>query len=96
MEWADPPSPLSHNRKHYILTQMSNAEAFEQFLHRRYVGSKRFSLEGTETIIPMLGTIFDRAAQQGIEEAVLGMAHRGRLNILLNIIETSQCDFLRV
>ena len=87
MEWADPPSPLSHNRKHYILTQMSNAEAFEQFLHRRYVGSKRFSLEGAETIIPMLGTIFDRAAQQGIEEAVLGMAHRGRLNILLNIMQ---------
>ncbi|MGB0386076.1 MAG: multifunctional oxoglutarate decarboxylase/oxoglutarate dehydrogenase thiamine pyrophosphate-binding subunit/dihydrolipoyllysine-residue succinyltransferase subunit [Ardenticatenaceae bacterium] len=87
MELPAPPKPLSDNRRHNVLQQMSNAEAFERFLHRRYVGSKRFSLEGGETTIPMLGTIFDRAAQQGIEEAVLGMAHRGRLNILHNIMQ---------
>jgi len=87
MEWADAPKALSNKRKNYILKQMSNAEGFERFLHQRYVGSKRFSLEGAETLIPMLGTILDRAAQQDVEEAVLGMAHRGRLNVLLNIMQ---------
>lgn len=87
MELPEPPKPFSSKRKHSILQQMSAAEAFEQFLHRRYVGSKRFSLEGGETLIPMLATIFDRAAQQGVQEAVLGMAHRGRLNVLHNIMQ---------
>src|SRR5262249_51138376 len=62
------------------------AELFERFLHTRYVGQKRFSLEGAETLIPMLEAIVERAAEAGGREAVLGMAHRGRLNGVANIL----------
>lgn len=88
-ESAKPLPPLSKERRLHILQDMSQAEAFEQFLHKRYVGSKRFSLEGSETVIPMMSAILDRAADQSVEEAVLGMAHRGRLNILKNILNKS-------
>lgn len=88
-ESAKPLPPLSRERRLHILQDMSQAEAFEQFLHKRYVGSKRFSLEGSETVIPMMSAILDRAADQSVEEAVFGMAHRGRLNILKNILNKS-------
>jgi multifunctional 2-oxoglutarate metabolism enzyme len=88
-ESATPPAPPTKERRLHILQDMSEAEAFEQFLHKRYVGSKRFSLEGSETVIPMLSAILDRAADQEVEEAVLGMAHRGRLNVLKNILNKS-------
>ncbi|MGH2541419.1 MAG: multifunctional oxoglutarate decarboxylase/oxoglutarate dehydrogenase thiamine pyrophosphate-binding subunit/dihydrolipoyllysine-residue succinyltransferase subunit, partial [Ardenticatenaceae bacterium] len=89
LEHAKPLPPLPEERKREILDSLSKAEAFEQFLHRRYVGSKRFSLEGAESVIPLMETILDRAAQQGIKESVMGMAHRGRLNVLKNIMQKS-------
>jgi 2-oxoglutarate dehydrogenase E1 component len=89
VELPTPPPALPAESKKEILHLLSQAEAFEQFLHRRYVGSKRFSLEGAEPVIPLLDTIFNRAAEQGMEEAVMGMAHRGRLNILKNVLHKS-------
>ena len=64
---------------------MVQATNFETFLHKRYVGQKRFSLEGGESLIPALDSIFEKAAEQGVKEFVVGMAHRGRLNTLSNI-----------
>ncbi|UQA63434.1 2-oxoglutarate dehydrogenase E1 component [Polyangium aurulentum] len=73
-----------------ILTKLSDAEIFEQFIHRSYeAGTKRFSLEGGEALIPLLDLLVERAGEQGVEEIVLGMAHRGRLNVLANIMEKS-------
>ena len=71
---------------------MSEAEVFERFLHSRYVGQKRFGLEGGESTIVALQTILDAAADTGTKEAVIGMAHRGRLNILANIVGKSYSD----
>ena len=65
--------------------KLNDAEAFEKFLHTKYVGHKRFSLEGAETAIPMLDYLFNEATADGVQEAVIGMAHRGRLNVLANI-----------
>lgn len=75
---------LSRSEQLRILEKLSAAEGLEQFLHTKYVGNKRFSLEGAESLIPMLDLMFDRAAELGVEEVVLGMAHRGRLNVLTN------------
>ncbi len=68
-----------------ILRKLNEAEAFETFLHTKYVGQKRFSLEGSETVIPLLDAVMDEAAHDGIEEICIGMPHRGRLNVLTNI-----------
>ena len=70
-----------------ILSHLLAAEAFERFLHTRYVGQKRFSLEGGETLMPMLETILSRCPALGIQEIVMGMAHRGRLNVLANFLK---------
>ena len=67
-----------------ILTKLTEAEIFEQFIHKNYVGAKRFSLEGAESMIPMIDLLIESAGQHGIEELVIGMAHRGRLNVLVN------------
>ncbi|MCY4172275.1 MAG: multifunctional oxoglutarate decarboxylase/oxoglutarate dehydrogenase thiamine pyrophosphate-binding subunit/dihydrolipoyllysine-residue succinyltransferase subunit [Bacteroidetes bacterium] len=72
-----------------ILFKLNKAEAFERFLHTRFIGHKRFSLEGGESIVPMLDVIVSDAAEQGAQEIFIGMAHRGRLNILANIIGKS-------
>ena len=72
-----------------LLDRLNAAEAFERFLHTKYVGHKRFSLEGAESLIPMLGALLDDAADAGYDEAVMGMAHRGRLNVLTNIVGKS-------
>ncbi|MEW6271026.1 MAG: 2-oxoglutarate dehydrogenase E1 component [Thermodesulfobacteriota bacterium] len=69
-----------------IYTKLVEAEAFEQFLHVKYPGQKRFSLEGGETLIPMLELLIDGCAEVSIEQLVLGMAHRGRLNVLANVV----------
>src|SRR5262249_57515097 len=71
-------------RKLRILKDLHYAELFERFLHTRFFGQKRFSLEGAETLIPLLEALLDRAADTGVQEIVLGMAHRGRLNVLSN------------
>jgi len=73
----------------HILAQLNAAEAFEKFLHTKYIGHKRFSLEGAESTIPMLDALLSAAADDGITDAVLGMAHRGRLNVLANVIGKS-------
>ncbi len=72
-----------------ILHKLNEAEAFERFLHTKYVGHKRFCLEGAESLIPMLDAILDEAADAGHGEPVIGMAHRGRLNVLANIVGKS-------
>ena len=74
------------DRKRYILSNLVDAETFESFLHSRYPGQKRFSMEGAESMIPGLRSITDLAPLLGIEEIVFGMAHRGRLNVLVNIM----------
>ena len=73
-------------RKLRILKSLHYAELFERFLHTRYTGQKRFSLEGAETLIPVLEAIVEKAPDYGVREIVLGMAHRGRLNVLANIL----------
>jgi 2-oxoglutarate dehydrogenase E1 component len=73
-----------------ILTKLSDAEIFEQFIHRSYeAGTKRFSLEGAESLIPLLDLLIERASTHEVDEIVLGMAHRGRLNVLANIMDKS-------
>jgi 2-oxoglutarate dehydrogenase E1 component len=69
-----------------ILTKLTDAEIFEQFIHKNYVGAKRFSLEGAESMIPLIDLLVEAAAAQDIEEIVIGMAHRGRLNVLVNVM----------
>ena len=73
------------NQKKHILKKLIQATNFEQFLQKKYVGQKRFSLEGGESLIPALDSIFENAASMGVKEFVVGMAHRGRLNTLSNI-----------
>lgn len=78
--------PINSERKQRIFHKLNEAEALEQFIHTKYIGHKRFSLEGAESMIPILDTVLSDAADQQTEEAVIGMAHRGRLNVLTNII----------
>jgi 2-oxoglutarate dehydrogenase E1 component len=77
---------LDRGRKLQILKELHYTELFERFLHARFVGQKRFSLEGAETLIPLVEAVVERAAQMGVREIVLGMTHRGRLNVLANIL----------
>ncbi|MDF5756446.1 multifunctional oxoglutarate decarboxylase/oxoglutarate dehydrogenase thiamine pyrophosphate-binding subunit/dihydrolipoyllysine-residue succinyltransferase subunit [Spongiactinospora sp. TRM90649] len=73
----------------HILRRLNTAEAFETFLQTKFVGQKRFSLEGGESLIPLLDSVISEAAADGLDEAVVGMAHRGRLNVLANIVGKS-------
>ncbi|MCA9511127.1 MAG: 2-oxoglutarate dehydrogenase E1 component, partial [Myxococcales bacterium] len=82
------PSLAPEERKH-VLERLSAAELFERFLHTKFLGQKRFSLEGAESLIPLLDTIVEDAPSHGIGEIVFGMAHRGRLNVLANILGKS-------
>ncbi|MTK01024.1 multifunctional oxoglutarate decarboxylase/oxoglutarate dehydrogenase thiamine pyrophosphate-binding subunit/dihydrolipoyllysine-residue succinyltransferase subunit [Micromonospora sp. CP22] len=77
--------PPAGEQKH-VLNRLNAAEAFETFLQTKYVGQKRFSLEGGESLIPLLGEVLEAAAEDGLDEVVIGMAHRGRLNVLANIV----------
>lgn len=76
---------LEHADRRWLLTLLTAAEVFETYLHQRYVGQKRFSLEGADALIPMLDELIQRAGRKGQQEIVIGMAHRGRLNVLTNI-----------
>ncbi|HQY21227.1 MAG TPA: multifunctional oxoglutarate decarboxylase/oxoglutarate dehydrogenase thiamine pyrophosphate-binding subunit/dihydrolipoyllysine-residue succinyltransferase subunit, partial [Ignavibacteria bacterium] len=80
---------FSNEEKKHILFKLSEAENFEKFIDKKYIGHKRFSLEGSETIIATLDHLLSSAADYSVEELVLGMAHRGRLNVLANIIGKS-------
>jgi 2-oxoglutarate dehydrogenase E1 component len=89
------PLHLDNAQKMHILDNLNKAELFESFLHTKYVGQKRFSLEGGETMIPMLSAMIESGGDTGIIEAVLGMAHRGRLNVLTNILNKSYAHLFR-
>jgi 2-oxoglutarate dehydrogenase E1 component len=78
--------PMPLRQKYRILMTLHQAELFERFLHTKYVGQKRFSLEGGETLIPILDAIVERGPALGVKEFVVGMAHRGRLNVLVNTL----------
>lgn len=80
---------LDIEQKKMILTQLNRSELMEVFLHTKYTGQKRFSLEGTETLIPILEAMIESGATFGMEEIVIGMAHRGRLNVLANTLQKS-------
>ncbi|MGM1076332.1 multifunctional oxoglutarate decarboxylase/oxoglutarate dehydrogenase thiamine pyrophosphate-binding subunit/dihydrolipoyllysine-residue succinyltransferase subunit [Streptomyces sp. H28] len=78
-----------------ILRRLNAAEAFETFLQTKYVGQKRFSLEGGESVIPLLDAVLDSAAESRLDEVVIGMAHRGRLNVLANVVGKSYAQIFR-
>ncbi|HWT01848.1 MAG TPA: multifunctional oxoglutarate decarboxylase/oxoglutarate dehydrogenase thiamine pyrophosphate-binding subunit/dihydrolipoyllysine-residue succinyltransferase subunit [Pyrinomonadaceae bacterium] len=80
------PQPVAAEIKKKLLEKLVAAEQFERFLHTKYLGQKRFSLEGCETIIPVLDQLLEGAARRGVEDITLGMAHRGRLNVLANVV----------
>jgi 2-oxoglutarate decarboxylase len=80
------PEPIPVEVKKRMLWKLISAEQFERFLHTKYLGQKRFSLEGSETIIPLLDQLNEGAAARGVEDITMGMAHRGRLNVLANVI----------
>jgi multifunctional 2-oxoglutarate metabolism enzyme len=80
------PEPIAAEIKKQVLWKLISAEQFERFLNTKFLGQKRFSIEGCETIIPLLDQLIERAGDLGIEEITMGMAHRGRLNVLANVI----------
>lgn len=83
---------FSAEQKKHILSKLNEAVSFENFLHTKYVGQKRFSLEGGESLIPALDALVESAAEKGVEHFVMGMAHRGRLNVLANTFGKSTSD----
>lgn len=80
---------LDIDQKRSILQELNKSELFESFLHTKFVGQKRFSLEGSETLIPMLAAVVYEGSEHGVQEVVIGMAHRGRLNVLVNTLQKS-------
>ncbi len=88
-DWS---SRFAADTRRELLEHLTAAEGIERYLHTKYVGQKRFSLEGGESLIPMLKEIIQRGGANGIKEFVLGMAHRGRLNVLVNILGKSPGD----
>lgn len=85
-------SNFTPDKKKHILRKLNEAVSFENFLHTKYVGQKRFSLEGGESLIPAIDAVIEKAADMGVKEFVMGMAHRGRLNVLTNIFGKSAKD----
>jgi 2-oxoglutarate dehydrogenase E1 component len=83
---------LAPEERPRLLRELTAAEGIERYLHTRYVGQKRFSLEGGETLMPILNEVVRRAAEAGVEETVIGMAHRGRLNVLVNLLGKSPTE----
>jgi len=86
---------LSREEQVRVLTRLTDAEIFEQFVHKKFLGAKRFSLEGGESLIPLIDQALELAGEHGVREAVIGMAHRGRLNVLANIIGKSPAQIFR-
>ncbi len=89
MESSENRLPLSRDQQVQILTRLTDAVIFEKFVRKKFVGAKTFSLEGAETLIPLLHLALEKAGSQGVEEVVLAMAHRGRLNVLVNVVGKS-------
>ncbi len=90
-----PHDRAGHDEQMQILSRLNVAEAFEMFLQTKYVGQRRFSLEGAEALIPLVDAVLTEAAQAPLDEAVMGMAHRGRLNVLANIIGKSYAQIFQ-
>jgi 2-oxoglutarate dehydrogenase E1 component len=86
---------LSRDEQLRILTRLTDAVTFEEFIRRKFPGAKTFSLDGSESLIPLLDLAIEKADEQGIQEIVLGMAHRGRLNVLANIMHKSARQIFR-
>ncbi len=86
---------FSIEEKRQMLNKLNQAVAFENFIHTKFVGQKRFSLEGAEALIPAMDAIINHGAELGIEEYVIGMAHRGRLNVLANIMGKTYSDIFK-
>jgi 2-oxoglutarate dehydrogenase E1 component len=82
-------SGLSEDERRWLLEQLTAAEGIERYLHTRFVGQKRFSLEGGDSLIPMVADLIQRGGQAGLKEIVIGMAHRGRINVLVNVLGKS-------
>ncbi len=89
------PSKLPVDDQRHILDRLNAAEALEKFLGTKYLGQKRFGLEGAESLIPILDAVLEQAADHGLDSAVLGMSHRGRLNVLANIVGKSYAQLFR-
>ena len=86
IETGEHTRPMSPESKKQLLQRLAEVEGLEQFIHRAYLGQKRFSLEGTDMMVPMLDLAIERASARGAREVVLGMAHRGRLNVLAHVL----------
>ncbi len=95
LESASAEHEFTAEAKRYILDRLNAAEGLERYLHTKYVGQKRFSLEGGESLIPLLDELVQRAGAQGTKELVIGMAHRGRLNVLVNILGKTPEELFR-
>ncbi|MGE0710250.1 MAG: 2-oxoglutarate dehydrogenase E1 component [Planctomycetota bacterium] len=95
MESTENRRQLTRHERMRILTKLIEAETFEQFIRKKYLGAKSFSLEGGESLIPLLDLAIEQAADQGIREVVIGMAHRGRLSVLANILHKPPSEIFR-
>jgi 2-oxoglutarate dehydrogenase E1 component len=95
MEGSENRIQLSRDEQLRILTKLTDASIFEEFIQKKFVGAKSFSLSGSESLIPLLAFAIDRAAEHGVDEVVLGMAHRGRLNVLANIMGKNPREIFR-
>ena len=95
MEPSENRCELSRDEQLRILTRLTDAVTFEEFIRKKFVGAKTFSLDGSESLIPLLDLAIEKAGEQGVQEIVLGMAHRGRLNVLANIMRKSPRQIFR-
>ena len=95
IEGAENRLTLSREEQVRILTRLTDAISFEEFIQKKYQGAKSFSLEGAESLIPLLDQAIDKAGEQGVDEVVIGMAHRGRLNVLANIMGKDPAQIFR-
>ncbi len=95
LETISDPTIHSKKQKIHLLERLTAAEGLERYLNTRYVGQKRFSLEGGESMIPLLDELIQHSSRQGVKEIVLGMAHRGRLNVLINIMGKSPSELFQ-
>ena len=95
LEEMDGRYTMSRDEQLRILTKLTDAEVFENFLHRKFVGAKRFSLEGSESLIPLLDYAIEQAGVHMVDEVIIGMAHRGRLNVMVNILDKPAAQVFR-
>src|ERR1051326_5656746 len=95
MEMTENRVQLTREEQLRILTRLTDAVTFEEFIRKKFIGAKSFSLEGSESLIPLLDLAIEKAGDQGVQEIVLGMAHRGRLNVLCNIMGKSPGEIFR-